>query len=252
MCKTVALNNQKGGCGKTTSAVNLCSTAALDGKKTLLIDMDPQANATNTFLTPGEYEQDMFDLLTGSCSLSDMTVASKTYPNLHVAPSSINLARLEMMSSNAATMAYRLKEKLQGQTGWDLVVIDTGPTLGLLSVMAMTAATYILVPIQASYYSLQGTRDLMETFGQVKQYMNPALEILGVLITMYSERMNMSREAATEIRESFAEKVFETVISRRVALEESPAFGQGVVTYRPGSRSAEEYSALYGEVLTRG
>ena len=194
----------------------------------------------------------MFDLLTGSCELADMTVASRTYPNLHVAPSSINLARLEMMSSNAATMAYRLKEKLQDRTGWDLIVIDTGPTLGLLSVMAMTAATHILVPIQASYYALQGTRDLMETYSQVKQYMNPELEILGVLITMYSARTNMSREAAAEIKQSFGDKVFTTVISRRVVLEESPAFGQGVVTYKPGSLSAEEYGALYGEVMGRG
>lgn len=249
----VTKTNQKGGCGKTTSAVNLCSAAALEGKKALLVDMDPQANATLTFLQERELACDMFDLLTGACTLEELAVQSNNYESLYVAPSSINLARLEMMSSNAATLAYRLKEKLKGQAEkWDLVMIDTGPTLGLLSVMSMTAATHMMIPIQASYYALQGTRDLMETYRQVKEYMNPQLDIIGVVITMYSERMNMSREAAAEIREFFGEKVFDTVISRRVVLEESPAFGQGVLSYKPGSRSGKEYQALYREMVSRG
>ena len=125
------------------------------------------------------------------------------------------------------------------------------PTLGMLSVMSMTAATHVLIPIQASYYALQGTRDLLETFRQVKEYMNKDLSIIGVAITMYSERMNMSREAAGEIREMFGDKVFRTVISRSVVLEESPAFSQGVISYKPGSKSAEEYRLLYGEVAGR-
>jgi chromosome partitioning protein len=253
MCKIITGANQKGGCGKTTSAVNLCAAAALAGKKTLLIDMDPQANATLTFLAPGSYSRDMFDLLTDTCTLGELVVMSKTYNNLFLAPSSINLARLEMMNGNAATLAYKLKDKLKDENDkWDLILIDTGPTLGLLSVMSMTAATHLLIPIQASYYALQGTRDLLETFRQVKEYMNKELEIIGVAITMYSERMNMSREAAAEIKQTFGDKVFATVISRSVVLEESPAFGQGVITYRPGSRSAEEYRKLYEEVAGRG
>jgi chromosome partitioning protein len=253
MAKIITGANQKGGCGKTTSAVNLCAAAASQGKKTLLIDMDPQANATLTFLQPGGYNRDMFDLLTDSCGLKELVVMSKTYNNLWLAPSSINLARLEIMGSNAATLAYKLRDKLKGEADkWDLIMIDTGPTLGMLSVMSMTAASHVLIPVQASYYALQGTRDLLETFRQVKEYMNKELEIIGVVITMYSERMNMSREAAAEIRETFGDKVFNTVISRSVVLEESPAFSQGVITYRPGSRSAEEYRQLYGEVTSRG
>ena len=253
MCKIITKANQKGGCGKTTTAVNVCTASSLAGRKTLLIDMDPQANATHTFLPPGACERDMFGLLTDACTLDELVVRSQTYDNLFVAPSSINLARLEMMSSNAATLAYKLRDKLKGrQDEWELIVIDTGPTLGLLSVMSMTASTHVLIPIQASYYALQGTRDLLETFRQVKEYMNPQLEIIGVAITMYSERMNMSREAAAEIRQTFGDKVFSTVISRSVVLEESPAFGQGVQTYKPGSRSAEEYRMLYEEVVSRG
>jgi len=252
MCKIITKANQKGGCGKTTTAVNICTASALAGKKTLLIDMDPQANATLTFLQPGGYARDMFDLLTDACAFGELVTDSKTYNNLYLAPSSINLARLEMMSNNAATFAYKLRDKLKGEGDkWDLIVIDTGPTLGLLSVMSMTASTHVLIPIQASYYSLQGTRDLLETFRQVKEYMNPQLEIIGVAITMYSERMNMSREAAAEIRQTFGDKVFTTVISRSVVLEESPAFGQGIQTYKPGSRSAEEYRMLYDEVAGR-
>jgi chromosome partitioning protein len=252
MCKIITGANQKGGCGKTTSAVNICTAAALAGCKTLLVDMDPQANATRTFMQTTEPVRDVFDLLTEACTLDELVVQSPTYENLYLAPASINLARLEMMSGNTATLAYRLREKLKGVGDrWPLVMIDTGPTLGLLSVMSMTAATHVLIPIQASYFALQGTRDLMETYKQVKEYMNPALEIIGVAITMYSERMNMSREAAAEIRQTFGDKVFKTVISRSVVLEESPAFGQGVLTYKPGSKSAEEYRMLYEEVAGR-
>jgi chromosome partitioning protein len=253
MSKIITGANQKGGCGKTTSAVNLCAAAAQAGKKTLLIDMDPQANATLTFLKPGSYERSTFELLTDGCSLGDVVTPSGSYANLYLAPSSINLARVESMAGNAAAMAYKLRDKLKGEAEqWDFIMIDTGPTLGLLSVMSMTAATHVLIPVQASYYALQGTNDLLETLRQVQEYMNKTLAIIGVVITMYSERMNMSREAAGEIKAMFGEKVFATVISRSVVLEESPAFGQGVITYKPGSRSAEEYRRLYEEVAGRG
>ena len=247
------IGNQKGGCGKTTTAVNLAVESALAGKETLLIDMDPQANTTLTFLEPDDKRLDMHDLLTGVTSTYGTMVQVPEYKKLWLLPSSINLARLEMHNGQGLDIIYSLKEKLaEVKETYDMIFIDTGPTLGILSVMAMIAADTIIIPIQASYYALQGTTDLLNTYRMVKKNLNKELDLLGVIITMYAKTTNISKEAAEEIRESFGEKVFSTVISRRVVLEESPACGKGISTYRPKSDSAREYRALYEEVISRG
>jgi chromosome partitioning protein len=158
-----------------------------------------------------------------------------------------------MHNGHGLDIIYSLREKLNKiKEDYDIIFIDTGPTLGLLSVTAMIAADTIIIPIQASYFALQGTGDLLKTFQMVKKNLNKDLDLLGVIITMYAKNTNISREAAAEIRESFGQKVFSTVISRRVVLEESPASGKGISTYRPKSDSAQEYRALYKEVIARG
>ena len=247
------LANQKGGVAKTTSAVNLAVESAMDNKETLLIDMDPQANTTLTFLEPNDKRLDMHDLLTGITSTYGTMVQVPEYKKLWLLPSSINLARLEMHNGQGLDIIYSLKEKLaEIKETYDMILIDTGPTLGLLSVMAMISADSLILPIQASFYALQGTNDLLNTYRMVKKNLNKDLDLLGVIITMYAKNTNISKEAADEIRESFGEKVFSTVISRRVVLEESPASGKGIGTYRPKSDSAREYRALYKEVIARG
>jgi len=248
------LANQKGGVGKTTSAINLAVEAALDGKRTMLIDMDPQANSTLTFLEPDETRPDIHDLLTGGIeSIFGCMVQVPAYENLWLVPSSINLARLEMHNGHGLDIIYSLREKLNEiKEDYDLVFIDTGPTLGMTSVTAMIAADRLILPIQASYFALQGTSDLLKTYQMVKKNLNKELDLLGVIITMYAKNTNISKEAADEIRDSFGQKVFSTVISRRVVLEESPASGKGISSYRPGCDSALEYRALYEEVIARG
>ena len=247
MILTVA--NQKGGSAKTTTSINLGAASALSGKKTLLVDLDPQGNTSKTFAVSEDLPT-VYDLLSNELSIKD--TASKTeLENLYIIRSDIYLSSFERSEAANPNVAYMLREKLWPEAGkWDLIVIDTGPTLSGLTVNALTASEYILVPIQASYYCLQGTEDLMKTYNLVKKNINPGLEILGVLVTMY-QRTVISREARLEVIRVFGSKVFETVIHRGVVLEESPAQGQSVLTYAPKSRGCIEYQALYREVMSR-
>jgi len=242
---------QKGGVGKTVTCLNLGAAAALDGKKTCLIDMDSQGNLTKTLMQQDQINYTINEALKGEPIQASLYQTEIT--NLYLVPASLNLAGLERTAAHDPRLAYRLQEALTPPflKEFDLVIIDTPPTLGALTINAMTAATHLLIPIQPSVYPLQGLNDLMQTYQLVKTKLNPALDLLGVLINLYDPRTTIAREAMNEIKAAFGDKVFSTVIRRSVKIEESPASGQSVITYAPKSPAAGEYLGFYREVLRR-
>jgi chromosome partitioning protein len=248
----IAIANQKGGVGKTTTAVNLSAAFALKNQRTLLIDLDPQANTTLTFFSPEEVDGSIYEVLAdGPVKLKDVVHASKV-ANLCLAPAKISLAKLEASLVGQFDAPFRLKDALAGvRDDFDLVVIDTPPALGIITVNALVAANYLIVPIQASYYSLEGTDDLLETLERIRARPNPELQLLGVIVTLYDKRTNLARDIYKQVREVFGEKVFNTVIGKNVRLEESPAYKETIFSFAPGSTGAAEYAQLAREVIQR-
>ena len=249
----VAIANQKGGVGKTTTAINLAAALSLRGKKTLLIDLDPQGNSTLSFLDRDNMSKSVYDAFADpECSLSDVVLPAKQQANLSVAPALISLAKLEARLIGELDAHFKLKDLLAPVTNeFPYVVIDCPPTLGLLTVNALVAASHLLIPIQSSYFALEGTDDLLETIEKVRGRANPGLEMIGVLITMHDRRTSLGRDIQTQINKVFGNKVFKTVISKNVRLEESPAYRESIFSFAPDSKGASDYYSLCEEVIDR-
>lgn len=258
MAKVISLVNQKGGVGKTTSSINLAAALGQLGKKTLLIDMDPQSNATTGVgLNSSDFEYDIYETITGICKI-EKAVHKTKFKNLSVIPSTLNLAGIDvefvkkMIADNTFQRNNQLRDVLAPiKEKYDYIIIDCQPSLGLCTMNALVASDSVIIPVQCEFYALEGITQLLNSIIMVQNSMNPELRIEGVLLTMLDGRTNIGLEVIEEIRKYFKDKVFNTIIPRLVRLVEAPSHGKPINEYDPESRGAEAYHNLAREVIER-
>ena len=249
MGKIISVANQKGGVGKTTTTVNLSTILAKKGKKVLLIDTDPQGNATSGLGVSKDVELSVYDILIGDTEF-DETLQETAIKNLKVCPSNISLAGAEVQLVSMMSREQRLKTKLDKiKDQYDYILIDCPPSLGLVTLNAFTASDSVLIPVQCEYFALEGLGQLLNTVNLVKKHLNKNLEIEGALLTMYDARTNLSNQVVKEVKKYFEDKVYKTVIPRTVRLSEAPSYGMPITVYDPRSKGAKAYEKFAKELL---
>ena len=254
MSRVIAIANQKGGVGKTTTAINLGASLAVAEQRTLIIDMDPQANASSGLgIRPGESHQTIYDILVNGRPAEDAILHEVHFPALALIPSTRDLVGAEIELVERPDRERILRKAVDAiRDRFDFILVDCPPSLGLLTLNTLAAADSVLIPIQCEFYALEGLSQLLNTVRLVQKGLNPALEIEGVLLTMYDRRLNLSRQVADEAREYFGDKVYRSTIPRNVTLAEAPSFGQPIVQYDVLSSGAQCYLTLAQELMARG
>lgn len=252
MGRIIAIANQKGGVGKTTTSINLSASLAAKGKKVLMIDTDPQGNATSGFgIDKNDLEDTIYELILGECSVQDCIIKD-VIPGVSVLPSNVNLAAAEIELIGVDKKEYILKKEIDWvKDSYDFIIIDCPPSLSMLTVNAMTTADSVLVPIQCEYYALEGLSQLIHTVNLVKERLNPELDMEGVVFTMFDSRTNLSNQVVENVKNNLQQKVYKTIIPRNIRLAEAPSYGMPIQMYEPKSAGAEAYMALANEVIKR-
>lgn len=252
MGRVIAIANQKGGVGKTTTSINLSACLAEKGKKVLVIDTDPQGNTTSGLgIDKNDLDNTVYELILGECSIYDCIVKD-AIPNVSVLPSNVNLAAAEIELIGVDKKEFILKNEVDFvKDDYDFIIIDCPPSLNLLTINAMTTADSVLVPIQCEFYALEGLSQLIHTVNLIKERLNPDLEMEGVVFTMYDSRTNLSAQVVENVKSHLNQKVYRTVIPRNIRLAEAPSYGQPINIYDPKSAGAESYLALAEEVIDR-